>query len=851
MIEKKIPFLLFITLSFTYISGLSQGSICTESTPFCSISGIEFPNCNSNDPNCNSFAENGPDYGCLVSTPFPAWYFLQIENPGSIELTIRQTTGPDLTGSGLDVDFICWGPFPDTISPCTSELTAANTVDCSFLPDPIERFTIPNAQSGDFYILLITNFSRRPGFINFAQTGGGGSTDCDILEIVLGPDQNICGPGSVELNAENENAISYEWSIFNESTSAFEILIGETNPTLTVANTGRYMVSVEGMDETETDEIEIQFLTPPIITNNPINLTECDSNNGTANFDFSDNTNLIIGSQDRSLFSVSYYLSLNDAETGINSVGTNFISESREIFARIQRTDLSDCFETTSFLIEVSPRPILNSSSFEHFFCEVSDASENESEIQNIENFINELTNSNGETIALLSNTEPLDISNFTLSYHRSPNEVIANTNPIQNGDPIQNGEIIYIRIQNNTPPFCLNNNNIASIKINFGQIPIVNTTIPNLIECATNAQNENISTFNLRNNDTNINSILNNTSTKVNYYLSELNFQNNIPIPEDEVQNFINTTSPQKIYASVENTITNCQTTELINFDLITLPLPTLPEDRFFSGIRKVCVFSNGNLQTPFIIGEDIGAIDGEEYIYDWTPDNIDSNGDGNEDAFFFISNISQETTFELTITRRNFLNLGIDCSNNIDPNTREEYRVTIIPTGAPTSLDYTINENAFSGIYTINAIVNLPFGNLEDIEYKLGNSDFQDSPTFRNISPGSFMLTARNKLNCIPTIVSTEVEILDFPRFFTPNNDGINDVWNLISTQIPETAEIYIFNRYGKVLTKIFSGSNGWDGTYNSQILPADSYWFTVNYNEIDTGEPKSFSSSFLLKR
>jgi len=138
---------------------------------------------------------------------------------------------------------------------------------------------------------------------------------------------------SVELNAENENAISYEWFIFNESTSAFEILIGETNPTLTVANTGRYMVSVEGMDETETDEIEIQFLTPPIITNNPINLTECDSNNGTANFDFSDNTNLIIGSQDRSLFSVSYYLSLNDAETGINSVGTNFISESREIFS--------------------------------------------------------------------------------------------------------------------------------------------------------------------------------------------------------------------------------------------------------------------------------------------------------------------------------------------------------------------------------------------------------------------------------------------------------------------------------------------------------------------------------------
>ncbi|KAF2518822.1 T9SS type B sorting domain-containing protein, partial [Flavobacterium salilacus subsp. salilacus] len=45
---------------------------------------------------------------------------------------------------------------------------------------------------------------------------------------------------------------------------------------------------------------------------------------------------------------------------------------------------------------------------------------------------------------------------------------------------------------------------------------------------------------------------------------------------------------------------------------------------------------------------------------------------------------------------------------------------------------------------------------------------------------------------------------------------------------------AEIYIFDRYGKLIKQISSQSEGWDGTYNGSPLPADDYWFTVTFNE-----------------
>ncbi|MGL2966681.1 T9SS type B sorting domain-containing protein, partial [Flavobacterium sp. XGLA_31] len=62
-------------------------------------------------------------------------------------------------------------------------------------------------------------------------------------------------------------------------------------------------------------------------------------------------------------------------------------------------------------------------------------------------------------------------------------------------------------------------------------------------------------------------------------------------------------------------------------------------------------------------------------------------------------------------------------------------------------------------------------------------------------------------------------------------------------------ESAKIYIFDRYGKLVKQISPTSPGWDGTMNGHFLPADDYWFTVDYLEQTT--TKQFKAHFSLKR
>lgn len=118
--------------------------------------------------------QNGyPDYGCIGGyLPGPAWFYMQVGVAGDIIIFIQGTN---------DVDFICWGPFTSLTDGCASGLTAGNIVDCSFSPSATETCHILNAQVGQIYILLITNFTQFPGIITFQQIGGTGQTNCELV----------------------------------------------------------------------------------------------------------------------------------------------------------------------------------------------------------------------------------------------------------------------------------------------------------------------------------------------------------------------------------------------------------------------------------------------------------------------------------------------------------------------------------------------------------------------------------------------------------------------------------------------------------------------------------------------
>lgn len=219
---------------------LAQGTSCSDVQPFCTDSGVTFP-AGTGQPQAE-VSEPGNDYGCLGSTPNPAWYYLQIEEPGNIN--ILQTNS-----NSVDVDFILWGPFP-TVNAANDACGSLSVIeDCSYSSSAVENINIDNAQTGDVYILLITNFSDQPTEINAGTENSSiGTTDCDIvlcdLTATIAVNSPICLGNSIQLAGSVSavgNTVTYQWTGPNGFTST------EQNPTIpnaTTANNGAYSLEV-------------------------------------------------------------------------------------------------------------------------------------------------------------------------------------------------------------------------------------------------------------------------------------------------------------------------------------------------------------------------------------------------------------------------------------------------------------------------------------------------------------------------------------------------------------------------------------------------------------------------------
>lgn len=114
--------------------------------------------------------------------------------------------------------------------------------------------------------------------------------------------------------------------------------------------------------------------------------------------------------------------------------------------------------------------------------------------------------------------------------------------------------------------------------------------------------------------------------------------------------------------------------------------------------------------------------------------------------------------------------------------------------------------------------------------------NGPYQTETRFQNISPGLHTLYIRNTQGC--GALSYQFSVLDYPSFFTPNNDGVNDVWLLtgINKSFYTISDVRIFNRFGVLVANIDASNNGWDGSYQGKKLPSSDYWFTVKLTDIN---------------
>ena len=127
-----------------------------------------------------------------------------------------------------------------------------------------------------------------------------------------------------------------------------------------------------------------------------------------------------------------------------------------------------------------------------------------------------------------------------------------------------------------------------------------------------------------------------------------------------------------------------------------------------------------------------------------------------------------------------------------------------------------------------------------LGDYEYALDEAGpYQESNRFTNLPIDNYRVFVRDKNGCgiADELVEPDLTLDGFPKFFTPNGDGINDTWQFIppASGLNPIRELHIFDRYGKLLVQIDPRSQqGWNGTFNGRPLPASDYWFrAVNDN------------------
>ncbi|MBU1719505.1 MAG: PKD domain-containing protein, partial [Bacteroidetes bacterium] len=97
--------------------------------------------------------------------------------------------------------------------------------------------------------------------------------------------------------------------------------------------------------------------------------------------------------------------------------------------------------------------------------------------------------------------------------------------------------------------------------------------------------------------------------------------------------------------------------------------------------------------------------------------------------------------------------------------------------------------------------------------------------------------MLVVLTGDGCVDTVYKT-VDVIpreDIPNAFTPNGDGINDVFL-------DGFQLTILNRWGQVL---YEGTDGWDGTYNGQAVSKGTYFFIVLLDEVQDAFQKIHGS------
>lgn len=376
----------------------------------------------------------------------------------------------------------------------------------------------------------------------------------------------------------------------------------------------------------------------------------------------------------------------------------------------------------------------------------------------------------------------------FDISYYTSMANATAGSNPINPFyDSTAAMETIWIRIENveNTNCFA-----IDLFTINLIEQPVIN--LPDAIELCDDNSNNGTEIFDLTTrNDQIIGSQP--TSFNISYHSS----MNDADLNLNSISSTLSTGSTT-IWVRLENNQQiNCYDIAPLQLTVLPHPVVQLPQDILKCANEPITITATAGFNA-----------------YLWNTNQTTRSIE-----------VTAAGDYSVTVTNDN----GCTASAAI---TVSNYEPTVITNLAVTQ--FTIRDNSIQ----VSVSGSGPW------EYSIDDFFYQSSPLFTDLLPGFYTLYVRSINGC--DRLTTAATIIAAPLFFTPNQDGFNDYWQVIAIETEPDAKIYIFDRYGKLLKQIAPTGPGWDGTYNGNPLPSSDYWFRV---ELSDGQ--MFRGHFSLKR
>ena len=339
--------------------------------------------------------------------------------------------------------------------------------------------------------------------------------------------------------------------------------------TAVVDDTGNGFGEVTEIDENNnSDSLVLNDIFNSTLANQISDLIICDDDNdgsslnGQTQIDFSFLNSQILGSQDSSVYNISYFLSQDDADNGINSLSMPFYNESAfnySVFARIESNIDSSCFDVTSFDVQILSTPTANVTEG-LFIC--------------IQNGITTINLSDFQ-LDIMGDQNPDD---FVVSFYQTSQDAQEGVSPLDSLFTLNSNQTIYARIENILSSDCFD---ITSFDLNLFDTPIANSisTIEfcdddndgNSYNGQININLEELSTLILLEQDLD--------TYSVSYHLSQDDADLNLnPLPEIY---YNSTPYSYQIYTRVENNQnSNCFDTGVFDIEIYASPEAYTVED-------------------------------------------------------------------------------------------------------------------------------------------------------------------------------------------------------------------------------------------------------------------------------